>query len=463
MGATEFGGESGAEEQDEDPGPSESGLPVGRQVFLGVEEDFEDGALGGKRYLGVFGGAVASGEDFEEPGIDFVAGGGGQLAEGVGVDEVAAGVFEEAGAEVEFTEGAAFAVFGAELGEGFGEVRIADDGGGKGNFLGEEEVADDAFDFALEVVEVAVLLEGDGGLVVQAGEEIVHVVLMLEDEEGDDVAGGCGIFLGVEEAAEVGEVAEVVGVLFLPGEGGLADEVAAVDLFAVFAGDVPAAPALGEGGAVGDEGNAGVQVNDAGVVGAEGADEMAGDAHGLGRGMAFEALVVADETGLGNLGLLEGVEDAAELGVHHGEFQEGRTDDVADVGVVIEVDGAGVFRVDAFALEGGFGKDQALGGFGNVQRGKDRGEVAELGIEFESDLALVDFVLQIDERAAGFGLAVINRVFVEGHEVSGALKVVGTQRRGSWGEREGKEKAQGVGEWEAMRFHTVFRTGCGRG
>ena len=61
------------------------------------------------------------------------------------------------------------------------------------------------------------------------------------------------------------------------------------------------------------------------------------------------------------------------MGVEACELDE-TAGDPADVGVVAEVDGARVGGGDAVFLDAGFGEDEDLGGFGDVEFGEDAAE-----------------------------------------------------------------------------------------
>jgi len=83
------------------------------------------------------------------------------------------------------------------------------------------------------------------------GDEIVHVNLMLQDHQGDDVTGGSGVscrfqkkrFKFVRFAGEVGFAALAFVV-------SRADKIATMDLITMSAGHIPAAPTLGQWRAV---------------------------------------------------------------------------------------------------------------------------------------------------------------------------------------------------------------------
>lgn len=343
------------------------------------------GALGFGE-VGVAAGDVVAGEDGVEAGDDGLFQGRGEIFEGERVDHVAAAVFEEAVEELEVFEAAAVGVLRSAGGEVGLEIGAAFDAAvGEGGFVFEEEgvedvggdVVDDAAGgadglgedgFAEFFLQALLHVHGAEGGVIGFGEGVLSGGLMFEDHEGDDVALGDGVGFGVEEVGEVGKVGAWGGV-----EGGvvvavLEGGVAAVAGGAVVAGDVPAAPAVGEGGGGVDEGAAVAHEGVAFAAGEDGAYEDAGDVWGEGAAVATEAALVAFEgEGLvgGDVGFEE-VEDGAEGGVDGGDF-DGAAEAVAEVGVVAEVDGAGGLGVDEVVLLAGFGEDEELRGFGDIE------------------------------------------------------------------------------------------------
>ena len=160
---------------------------------------------------------------------------------------------------------------------------------------------------------------------------------VFEGEEGDDVAVGAEVGSGVEFGSEAGEVLcaflfQLIGVIAIADEG-----VAHVELGAVFAGDVPAAPAFFHGAAVvGDEG-AGLEDGHAGGLGIDGADDDAGDSEGAAGLVALEAGVAAVEAGFGDVFNVEGVEDDSLFGIEGGEFEDVSATDPTDGDFVVEV------------------------------------------------------------------------------------------------------------------------------
>ena len=129
--------------------------------------------------------------------------------------------------------------------------------------------------------------------------------------------------VGFEIAGEVdflGEAGEIALAVVGDGArlGGVGrDAVGAVGLLAVERGDVPAAPAIGEGGAVvGDDGA--VARGRAGGIGEDRADEDAGDAQRRRALVAVQADGLAGEArGFGR----RLVEDGAEARIGRGDFE----------------------------------------------------------------------------------------------------------------------------------------------
>ena len=96
-------------------------LPLGGQLGLGFEENFEDGLPLGGGEAGEFAGCVAAGEDLMESVVEIQFDREGECIPLVGVDEIAEGIAEDAGVEVEVAEGAAVVVAWTEGGELLGE------------------------------------------------------------------------------------------------------------------------------------------------------------------------------------------------------------------------------------------------------------------------------------------------------------------------------------------------------
>ena len=342
--------------------------PPGGEVGEGFFEDGADGEAFGDGEVG----EVAWGAGFFEAlghvEVDAVFEVFGGVFPGVGVKHVGAAVFEEAGFEVEVFEGVTGAggdFFGLEVAD---EVGVAFDAfGGKGGFVGEEDVAGEvgglgvdfffgaggeaAFAFVLALAEVVAHLE----------EAIFEAELVLVDKMGEDIAGGTEVEAEVGEAAGGGvEAFDFAGVGFAGDVGFVLGEV-------VFAGEEPAAKAgfewdlvallvaaegLQAGAGHGDEDGFGDEAGDVVGGGAGVTGEAAGGAFGDGDATGGEAFV--------------DVEHGAHFGVDGGDF-DAAAGDPAEVGVVVEVERAGIAGVDDFALEGGGGEDEDLGADGDFE------------------------------------------------------------------------------------------------
>lgn len=174
--------------------------PPGGKVGEGFFEDGADGEAFGDGEVG----EVARGAGFFEAlghvEVDAVFEVFGGVFPGVGIEHVGAAVFEEAGFEVEVFEGVTGAggdFFGLEVAD---EVGVAFDAfGGKGGFVGEEDVAGEvgglgvdfffgaggeaAFAFVLALAEKVAHLE----------EAVFEAELVLVDKMGEDVAGGAEV------------------------------------------------------------------------------------------------------------------------------------------------------------------------------------------------------------------------------------------------------------------------------
>src|ERR1044071_5403396 len=100
--------------------------------------------------------------------------------------------------------------------------------------------------------------------------------------------------------------------------------------------------------------------------------------HGFRRRMAFEALVVAHETRVVLLVLVERVEHGAELGIGFRNLQNRRAGHIAHVNVVAEEKRPWMLWVDALALKRGLGKDQHLRGFPRFELFQNREQKPEL-------------------------------------------------------------------------------------
>ena len=414
--------------------------PIRGEVQLGFAEDFEDRAavgFGDFRELRV---VVFAGEDGAEAGEDAVAHDGRERIEGGGVDEEAARVFEKAGAEIEVAEGAAEVVARAGGGEVADELGAALDGCGERGFLGEKEAAEEGVGLRLEVADVAVHGGHLLGLEVQPRDVIVHVRLMLEDHEGDDVAAGRERFRRIEKRAEVGEVAAPAGLGGVAREVGVADEIAPMRLRAVLSGDIPAGPAVGERRAVVDVADFARRLQLAARVRGHGAQDVAGHAERALAAVALQAVRGARELRLAHLFLLQRVENAAEFRIDGGDLHDRRARDVTDVDVVAEIKRARILRRDGAALERGFREDDGLRGARHMERVEEAGEVAEGVVPRELHLARLDAPGEPRHGIVRLARAVAHRRGVVFERVGGALEIFRAGMRGEAQRGEGGEE-----------------------
>src|SRR4051812_46605245 len=100
--------------------------------------------------------------------------------------------------------------------------------GGERSLFGEEQIFEKRFADTLEVIHMAVSLKRHGALIMKPSEEIVHVRLVFEHHEGNNVAVGRGITRYIEEAREIFYIAKMIGRALLLGKGVLSDKVAAM-------------------------------------------------------------------------------------------------------------------------------------------------------------------------------------------------------------------------------------------
>src|SRR5437899_363080 len=131
----------------------------------------------------------------------------GQVVKGFGINEVAAGVFEQAGLKVEVAKRTALAVAWSARRKIFGEGGESFNPGGERGFFGEKQILQERLTDALEIIDVTVGLESDSRLIAEPRNEIMHVGLMFQDHQRGDVALRAGIAGNIEKALEIVEVA----------------------------------------------------------------------------------------------------------------------------------------------------------------------------------------------------------------------------------------------------------------
>src|SRR4051812_33991157 len=101
----------------------------------------------------------------------------------------------------------------------------------------------------------------------------------------------------------------------MPGESRCADEVPEMCLRTMLAGDIPPAPAFRERRAMRDFFRIGATHDFAAAIGPQRSDKMPRHAQRSAGDVTLEAVLISRERGLLLLGLLERVEDGAELRV----------------------------------------------------------------------------------------------------------------------------------------------------
>ena len=158
------------------------------------------------------------------------------------------------------------------------------------------------------------------------------------------------------------------------------EDVAAVGSGAPVAGDIPAAPAFGEGGLVIDDLRAVAQERVTGGVDEERADEEPGNFAHEGPAVAAQAVLIADDRGRGGAGAgqRERVEDGSELRIDRDDLDEA-AGHPADVDGVGEIKCAGMIGPDARALKTRAGEDKGLAGGRDPEFAENRAELIEFG------------------------------------------------------------------------------------
>lgn len=347
-------------------GGAGSVLPGG-SIGVGGEGGAEDGVNGGAfrlgkvRERGVVGAGIQGALQGEE---ETLPQGAGQVFDEGTVDEVAAPVLEETGLEVEILEGSTIgrgAAVAPEVGleGGVGE----ETSGGQRGFVGEKEVAGEVEGVAIEFGEdfggerPGAVVEEGAGVIGGMHDPVDEADLVFVKEVGGEITGGAGgVAAGVEPRARFdrrGEesVSVQASGLVAPvrGERAASGEVPAPET--QVQGDGMAVP-----GGVGPEGLEGAAVG----AGHDGFGEQPGDVTGGGTGMTIHAAIrTFHAEGLVRTRDVEDVEDRAEFRIE-GNDLESAPRDVPDVGVVAEVEGAGVGGGDEADLKAGGGEEEEL-------------------------------------------------------------------------------------------------------
>ena len=258
--------------------------------------------------------------------------------------------------------------------------------------------------------------------------------LVVVHQQRHDVAGVEQIAVRIDDAFKTQQIAGRLGRRAFEVVDLLADQVAAMLEGRLRAGDIPAAPALGERGGGGDIGTTGTAQRFAVRVGKDGARAQGGRV--LMARMTEEAVAAAGQQRfiLGRM-LIEEVEGRAELRVEHGNFER-PGHGPADVGFVREIEDAGRLGVDQVALHTRLAEDEDLGFDGHAQFIKQPLEplLGRQGADF------VGAALEggVDRRRAVVRLRrrVVDRRFLEGLDL---LRLcAGRQQTGQSDEQEAK-------------------------
>jgi hypothetical protein len=124
--------------------------PVIRQTFFRVLQDFKDGlaVLGGEACK--LGGRISSRQDFPQPAIQTLSRNFGKLIECFRVNQVAAGVAQQPGFQIEIAERPALAISRTGTRESLTESRDAADRFGQTSFLREQHVLQKLLDHVID-------------------------------------------------------------------------------------------------------------------------------------------------------------------------------------------------------------------------------------------------------------------------------------------------------------------------
>ena len=233
---------------------------------------------------------------------------------------------------------------------------------------------------------------------------------MLQHEQRDDVALVGQIRLRVDQAVERGAVPNAQLVELVEIVDRLDDDVAEMDLAAVHARHVPAAPAALQRRAVGDENPALVRNELAGRARIAGADDEARHAAARQR-VRVVAAQAAPELGRElrfRRALLEQIEDGAELRIERRDLDRPVLH-VTDVRVVVEVDRARRLRIDELALQARLRVHERLRRGIDLEIREQRFEIATLIVVLEHDLAALDSANQRGDAVRALPRRIGNR------------------------------------------------------
>ena len=388
------------------------------------------------------------------------------IREGVvfrGVDQVAQRMAEKPGAEVQIAEGAAPRVPAGAGHEVGGEGRGAFDGVLEAGGAYEQEGTHERFAQALDQAGGArghlaggqailpVDVKAGADAVSHQRDEVLHGDLVFGHQQGHDVAVGARVGSDVDALGQVGEVAAGRDRVARATDG----DVPHVELVAVRAGDVPAAPALPDGRRVGGHLPQFVGSELAVLVGRSGAHDVPGHpAPGERIGVVAleaEAGLAADARAILPV-RLQVIEDRSQLRVLGGDLEAVRPRGPGDIDAVVEVEGARGLGPDQAGQQAGLGEHQHLGGDGNVEFAQDGRQVGARALAGEGDFPALQTAGEDGHRVAGLAGGVGDGgVFGVVGELGGGEGRGGGRGEGRGGGRGAVRRGQGGDQYRSCR------------
>ena len=221
-----------------------------------------------------------------------------------------------------------------------------------------------------------------------ACEQVGHVDLMREHEQGGNVARHRLIAIGLEQTAHRGQFAPGVA---RKGRG----RIPAVPDGRAAAGHEPAAPALLDRRAVIGEDRSG-RALPAAVGRAE--HQQPRHAERVAGHVTPQAGEHAPELGPIHRTLVERIKDDALLLVLRRDFDDLAVPHPAERRAIVEEQRARVALADEFSLKAGRRKDQHLRVGCNVERGQRRPEIAAATLEGQTDAAVAELCIDLGDR-----------------------------------------------------------------
>ena len=226
-------------------------------------------------------------------------------------------------------------------------------------------------------------VEGVAGAIDGEGDEVVKAELVLVEEVRQEVAGADGIAAPIEErAGRIGHAGVAAG------RGG-ADEIGERQVVRLRAGDVPAAEAQRERDGVADLLAAEAVEARARGGADDGFGEQAGHLLAGARGVAVHAALTARDLGAAIRGGAEDAKNGAEFRVDGGDL-EAPAGDVAEINLIVEIQGARVRRLDEPALKTGRRINEKLLGRRDAEGFEEAGELGLVAGGVELDFAAGD-------------------------------------------------------------------------